>query len=699
MTESVAKTVRIELPQPRLTAEDRDRLRSLGSRTVMVRSELRSALRELEKAAEALRSGMHAESDDDELRSLVSAAAKDVGATVDDLAAGVRRFERQLAERPQRLVAAFFGRTMAGKTTLVETLVGGDGSAIGRGGQRTTRATRHCSWGDIALYDTPGIGAFEGEEDAQIARRDVREADLVVFVLTDDSIQEEHFRGLEHIRAENKPVLFLLNAKLAVDQPALRKRFLSEPEAFLGEGALRGHLERLDELARERLGLENYRVLSVQAQAAWLGSTEGDATLLSASRLQHTVEVVTELLTTKAVHLRVRSTYDPSILQLERTAGDLSRLTEEISRQAQVFVARADSLERELARLSRLHCARVQQAISAHLAPRRVALVTWLDENIRASDLSERFEAWLDLETLQRELRSEVEDSFRALEDASATALGQLVDDLEMRITADVRQGEFRFTDWRKALTALRRALQVGGLVFKLARLTKWGKRLGGAAGPVGWVVLIGTEILAQLAKRLPQYNPARRLYVQKAARQLEGSIRHLDDEAAEAARQPIDAVITEGAARHLVDELASAADQLATLADDLNSAAVRIRDHATRLSTSMSEDLLDGQRLSLWCRVPGEVVAVRGALQDDARAALQAATGEHVVDLPGSATDAIRRLAPGWVVSWTKDAVRLSPSSQAVPLDALSRRVVERIARRPMVAVGDDQPIGAEER
>lgn len=699
MTEDVATTVRIEVPPPRLTADDRDRLRSLRSRTVMVRSELRSALRELANAAEALRSGVHAESDDDELRSLISAAARDVRVNVNELAAGVGQFERQLAERPQQLVAAFFGRTMAGKTTLVETLVGGDGSAIGRGGQRTTRVTRRCSWGDIALYDTPGIGAFEGEEDAQIARRDVREADLVVFVLTDDSIQEEHFRGLEHIRAENKPVLFLLNAKLAVDQPALRRRFLSDPDAFLGERALRGHLERLDELARERLGLANYRVLSVQAQAAWLGSTEGDEELLSASRLQAAVDAVTELLTTEAVHLRVRSTYDPSILQLERTGGDLSRLTEEIGRQAQVFAARADSLERDLARLSRVHFARVQRTISAHLAPRRVALVPWLDEHIRATDLSERFEAWLDVQTLERELRNDVEDSFRELEVASATALGQLVDDLEMRMTADVRLEEFRFTDWRRALIALRRALQVGGLVFKLVSLTKWGKRLGGAAGPVGWVVLIGTEILAQLARRLPQYNPARRLYVQKAARRLETSIRHLEEEAAEAARQPIGALVTEGAGRRLVDELASGASQLTSLADDLNSEVVRVRDHATRLSVSMGEDLLDGQRLSLWCRLPGDVIAVRGALRHDACATLQVATGELVLDLPANASDAIRCLAPGWVVSWKKDAVRLSPSSEAAPLDAVSRRVIERIARRRLVTVGDDQPAGAEER
>jgi hypothetical protein len=689
---------RAALPPPRLTVADRDRLRSLHSRTVTVRSELRLALGDLKHAANALQSAAtHGESADDELRSLISAAAKDVGRHLDDLALGVRRFERQLGERPERLVAAFFGRTMAGKTTLVETLVGGDGAAIGRGGQRTTRETRRCLWGDIALYDTPGIGAFDGEEDARIARRDVREADLVVFVITDDSIQEEHLRGLEHIKDENKPVLFLLNAKLAVDDPLLRKRFLSDPDAFLGEAAVRGHLERLDELAREQLGLTEYRVLSVQAQAAWLGSTEGDVELLTASRLGQAVVAVTELVTTKAVYLRVRSTYDPSILQLERTGRHLAGLTAELRQQSGIYLQRASAFERQLDQLFRTHQGRVQRTITTHLAARRAELVAWLDEHIAAKDLTDRLEEWLAIQSLEQQLRRDIEEAFRTLESICASALGQLLDDLELHVTVDFHQESFQFTDWRKALAALRRTLQVGGLLFKVARLTKWGKRLGGAGGPVGWVVLVGTEVLALLARRFPRHNLARRVYLQKAAGRLQRSLVQLEQEASKAACEPVDDVITKDMARRLLEEFTASANQLASHAADLNVTVVRIRDQATRLSASMCEDLLDGQGPNLWCRLPGEVLAVRGTLQEGVRAALHAALGEVVLELPGSATDAIRRAAPGWAVAWREDSLRLSHSGVA-PLDEVTRSVIEYIAERPVIAVTDDQPKATEE-
>lgn len=690
--------VGIGLAPPRLAPADRDRLRSLRTRTVLVRSELHRALRDLTHAAEALQSAAHGKSHVDELHNVVLAAARDVARHVDELASELLRFDRQLRERPEQLVVAFFGRTMAGKTTLVETLVGGDGVAIGRGGQRTTRETRRCPWGDVTLYDTPGIGAFEGEEDARIARRDVREADLVVFVLTDDSIQTEHFLGLEHVKAENKPVLFLMNSKLAVDTPLFRKRFLSDPDAFLGDVALRGHLDRLDELAREQLGITEYRVLSVQAQAAWLGCTEGDVELLSASGLADAVDAVTTLLTSRAVHLRIRSTYDPSILQLERTGTDLAGLRDELREQSAIYVNRADALERELDQLSRTHQARIQRTVSTHLAARRADLVAWLDEHLAAKDLDERLGSWLAISSLEEQLRREVGEAFQTLEAICASALEQLLDDLEMHVPTDLHQEGFQFTDWQKALTTLRRALQVGGLLFKVASLTKWGKRvLGSAGGPVGWVVLIGTEVLAQLARRYPRYNPARRAYLQKAAARLERAVGLLEEEASKAGCAPVDDVIRRGMARHLVDELTASGNELANHAVDLNVAVVRIREHVTHLSASMCEDLLDGQRPHVFCRLPGQLVALRESLEVDARAALQAALGEAVLELPAGAPEAIQKIAPGWEVEWRRGSLVLgNPGAEA--LDAVSVAIIERLAERPVALSSDDQANVTEE-
>ena len=53
-----------------------------------------------------------------------------------------------------------YGRTMAGKSTLMEILTHGDGKSIGKGGQRTTLDVRDYYWNGLKITDVPGISAF-----------------------------------------------------------------------------------------------------------------------------------------------------------------------------------------------------------------------------------------------------------------------------------------------------------------------------------------------------------------------------------------------------------------------------------------------------------------------------------------------------------------------------------------------------------
>ena len=106
---------------------------------------------------------------------------------------------------------------MAGKSTLMEVLTEGDGSAIGMGAQRTTRDIRKYEWNGLSVTDVPGIGAFEGEEDTRLAFDAAKTADLIVFLLTDDAPQAVEADCFRQVKDLGKPVIIIMNVKVSID--------------------------------------------------------------------------------------------------------------------------------------------------------------------------------------------------------------------------------------------------------------------------------------------------------------------------------------------------------------------------------------------------------------------------------------------------------------------------------------------------
>ena len=125
---------------------------------------------------------------------------------------------------------ALFGRTMAGKSTLMEILTNRDGSSIGKGGQRTTRDVRSYTWKGkgLKVTDVPGIAAFEGAEDEELAFKAAEQSDLVLFLITDDAPQSAEAECLARVRSLGKPVLGICNVKVALNDTDDIALFLQE---------------------------------------------------------------------------------------------------------------------------------------------------------------------------------------------------------------------------------------------------------------------------------------------------------------------------------------------------------------------------------------------------------------------------------------------------------------------------------------
>ena len=154
----------------------------------------------------------------------------DVKKSFDLLSMELKKDLEQTKKNLSKFSITLFGRTMAGKSTLMEILTNGDGSSIGLGAQRTTRDVRKYKWNNMEITDVPGIGAFEGQEDEDIAFEAAKAADLIIFLITDDAPQVAEAECLGRIINLGKPVICVMNVKAAVSEGKSIKLMLRDIE-------------------------------------------------------------------------------------------------------------------------------------------------------------------------------------------------------------------------------------------------------------------------------------------------------------------------------------------------------------------------------------------------------------------------------------------------------------------------------------
>lgn len=136
-----------------------------------------------------------------------------------------------------------FGRTEAGKSTLMEVLKHGDGKSIGKGAQRTTRNVRKYKWNNLLIKDVPGIAAFGGQEDESIAFEAAKSADLVLFLITDDGPQAAEIECFSRIINLGKPVICIMNVKHSIDEDDIEMSIDDIKDCF--------DFDRLNEIKQE----------------------------------------------------------------------------------------------------------------------------------------------------------------------------------------------------------------------------------------------------------------------------------------------------------------------------------------------------------------------------------------------------------------------------------------------------------------
>ena len=151
-----------------------------------------------------------------------------------DSVAKIQADIKALRERSKDFSIVVYGRTMAGKSTLMEILTHGNGQSIGKGASRTTLDVRDYFWNGLKITDVPGISAFGGAQDERLALEAAKAADLILFLLTDDAPQADEAEKLAQLKKFGKPILGVINVKMSFNM-ARRALALRNLQKKLGD--------------------------------------------------------------------------------------------------------------------------------------------------------------------------------------------------------------------------------------------------------------------------------------------------------------------------------------------------------------------------------------------------------------------------------------------------------------------------------
>ena len=112
-----------------------------------------------------------------------------------------------------RLNVSFFGETNAGKSTIIESLIGGDGRSIGEGYKNFTKTVNKIAYKNINLMDMPGI---EGREHKVIKNihKAVNKSHVVFYVVgTNKEPEEQTISKIKKFLKDNVKVYSIINAR------------------------------------------------------------------------------------------------------------------------------------------------------------------------------------------------------------------------------------------------------------------------------------------------------------------------------------------------------------------------------------------------------------------------------------------------------------------------------------------------------
>lgn len=386
----------------------------------------------------------------------------------------------------QQFSITLFGRTMTGKSTMMEILTHGNGSSIGKGAQRATRNVRTYIYKNMKVIDVPGIAAFEGTDDEMVAFNAAKKSDLILFLLTDDAPQASEAECLKKILDLGKPVICIINVKIDIDKNTSFKLFVRDIKKKL-------KLERLDAIKNQLVDFGNHygqnwsnlRFVYVHLKSAYLAQQPEwkayNEELQRISRFNYLEKVIAEEVISNGRFYKLKSFMDVIIVPVTNLFEVLCNQSSENSLQGSILVKKRRKLIKWTDDFRNDSQRRIDIFVKSLIGELKQEVPLFAEENYDNSKADIKWKAVLD----QYDIESRVTELLKELANKCDTELQEIC----REINFELNFSHINFKDksikmpfiidskriWEWATTLTSNGLIITGLFV---------------SGPIGWIGL-----------------------------------------------------------------------------------------------------------------------------------------------------------------------------------------------------------------
>ena len=388
---------------------------------------------------------------------------------------------------------ALFGRTMAGKSTLMEVLINGDGSTIGKGAQRTTRDIRSYEWNGLRITDVPGIGAFEGEDDEQIAFEVAKTADLILFLITDDAPQASEADCFYKIMQLGKPIICVMNVKASIPegksirliQRDIRKKFDEERLTVI-------HKQFLSYAEKYGQKWDYVPFIYVHLKAAYLAGKTLDVemknTLYHISRIDYLQKRIIEQVSTKGKFLRIKTFIDIISTPVLDSMENLLLYSQLNSAQGRTILAKKRQLDVWKSGFYRDGSKRIESLITRIKSELNSEIASFTEDHFSDKNADKAWDKVLNNRRIQEQSQELLGDLKNQVENNLSEVSREIANELKftLSITSNKALKMKSIIDGKK-IWSWGSTIVVGGLGISAGIASLIGAAV---AGPLGWATI-----------------------------------------------------------------------------------------------------------------------------------------------------------------------------------------------------------------